>query len=114
MSCSFKQVSVTKCVPVSAPLLQYFVTPLRFFGVNPSRRASFSTSGDGSVEASAAELAGFDPVAVGAASAAAGAAAEDGAVAEEELDEDELETAALSAGALEVGAFGAGAFGAGD
>jgi hypothetical protein len=105
MSCSLKQVSVTKCVPVSAPLLQYFVTPLRFFGVNPSRRASLSTSGDGSAEASAAGLAGLDPVAE---SAAADAVAEDGAVAEEELDEDELDGAALSAGALEAGTFAAG------
>jgi len=101
-------------VPVVASVVQYFVTPLRFFGVNPSLRAILSTSGDGSVEASAAELAGFDPVAVGAESAAAGAAAEDGAVTEEELDEDELDTAALSAGALEVGAFELGAFEAGD
>lgn len=95
-------------MPISASLLQYFVTPLRFFGVNPSRRASLSTSGDGSAEASAAELAGFDPVAVGAESAATGAVAEDGVAAEEELEEDELGTAALSAGALEVGAFEAG------
>jgi hypothetical protein len=105
---------VTKCVPVVASLLQNFVTPLRFFGVNPSRRASLSTSGDGSAEASAAALEGFDPVAVGAESAAAGAAAVDGAVAEVELDEDELDTAALSAGALEAGAFVAGGFAAGD
>ena len=95
-------------MPISASLLQYFVTPPRFFGVNPSRRASLSTSGDGSAEASAAELAGFDPVAVGAESSATGAVAEDGVAAEEELEEDELGTAALSAGALEVGAFEAG------
>ena len=96
-------------MPISASLLQYFVTPPRFFGVNPSRRASLSTSGDGSAEASAAELAGFDPVAVGAESAATGCSARrTDAVAEEELEEDELGTAALSAGALEVGAFEAG------
>jgi hypothetical protein len=104
---------VTKCVPVVASLLQNFVTPLRFFGVNPSRRASLNTSGDGSAEASAAALEGFDPVAVGAESAA-GAAAADGAVAEVELGEDELDTAALSAGALEAGTFEAEAFVAGD
>jgi hypothetical protein len=52
------------------------VVPLRVFGLNPSRRAIFITSGEGSAEASLVALAGFE-------SAAARAAGVDGAVADE-------------------------------
>jgi hypothetical protein len=70
-----------------ASLWQNIVTPARFFGLSPSRRASFSTSGEGSEEeASVAALAGFEAVAeVSVPTAAvAGAVAGAGAVAEEE------------------------------
>jgi hypothetical protein len=72
-----------------ASVWQNFVTPSRFFGLSPSRRASFSTSGEGSEEeASVAALAGFEAVAevsvptaaVAGAVAGAGAIAGTGAV----------------------------------
>jgi hypothetical protein len=74
---------------------------LRFFGLNPSRRAIFTTSGEGSEEASVAELAGFEAAAVESvpATGVAGAVAEEEAVDEEGVDDD----VALSAGALEAG-----------
>lgn len=89
-------------------MLQNIVTPLRFFGLNPSRRASFSTSGEGSEEASDAELAGLEAVAAesvpagGVAGAAAGLA---DAVAEEGVaDEREVgDAVAPSAGAGDAG-----------
>jgi hypothetical protein len=52
------------------------VVPLRVFGLNPSRRAIFITSGEGSAEAALVALAGFE-------SAAALAAGVDGAGADE-------------------------------
>jgi hypothetical protein len=76
---------------------QNLVTPSRFFGLKPSRRAIFTCSGEGS-EASVAALAGFDPV-------AALAAGVDGSVAEGEA----ADAGALEVGALEVGADGLGA-----
>jgi hypothetical protein len=57
------------------------VVPLRVFGLNPSRRAIFITSGEGPAEASVAVLAGFE-------SAAALAAGVDGAVADEGAADD--------------------------
>jgi hypothetical protein len=71
--------------------------PLRFFGLYPSRRAIFTTSGEGSAEASVAALAGFEADAVE--SVPAGAVAE-----EEDVDEEGVaDEVALSAGALEAG-----------
>jgi hypothetical protein len=104
-------------VPIDLSLWQNIVTPLRFFGLSPSRRASFSTSGEGSEEASVAELAGFEAAAVESVPAAtvAGAVAEEEVVDEEGLaDEVALSVGALEAGALGAGALGAGALGAGD
>jgi hypothetical protein len=55
---------------------------LRFFGLYPSRRAIFTTSGEGSAEASVAELAAFEADAVESVPAAAGAVSGDVAVDE--------------------------------
>jgi hypothetical protein len=75
------------------------VSPLRFFGLKPSRRASFSNSGEGSEEASVAELAGFEAAFVESVLAAVA----EGAVADEEgeaVDEVEVvDEVALEAGA---------------
>jgi hypothetical protein len=79
---------------------------LRFFGLNPSRRASFSSAGEGSEEAAVSELAGFEAVAVESVPAAAVAgAAGAGAVAEEEaVDEAGVaDEAGLVAGVSDAG-----------
>jgi hypothetical protein len=68
------------------------VTPFRFFGLKPSRRAFLITSGEGS-EASFAALTGFE-------SAGALTAGGAGAVADEGADD----SGAVAVGADEVGA----------
>jgi hypothetical protein len=88
------------------------VTPSRFFGLNPSRRASFSTSGEGSEEASVAVLAGFEPAAVESVLAAGvGGAAADGegadgggevGVADDDDDDDAGDCAAHGTAAATV------------
>jgi hypothetical protein len=83
---------------------QNIVTPSRFFGLNPSRRASFRTSGEGSEEAVVSEPAGFAPVAAESVPATAAdsavAAAEEEAVDEEAAaDEDALVAVVPDAGA---------------
>jgi hypothetical protein len=75
------------------------VTPLRFFGLNPSRRAFVSNSGEGSEEAPVAELAGFEAAFVESLLAAVVEVVEEG----EAVDEVALEAGAAGGGVAEGG-----------